>query len=224
MTVAVLVPYRGSCPHREAAWAWVRDRYTSEHPGWGIIIGSPPDGPWCKAAAISDALRQTDADQIVIADADVWVDNLNEAVDMLDEHPIVIPHLVLKRLDEATTRRFLAGESCCHSYDRTPYIGRMGGGISVIRRETYEQVPMDPRFVGWGQEDDSWAIAFTTVIGRPERLRADMIHLWHPPQPRKNRSTGSVEGHQLQERYETARQDADAMRALLAEFTEEMAA
>ena len=49
-----------------------------------------------------------------------------------------------------------------------------------------------------------------------------MLHLWHPPQPRKNRSTGSTEGRMLQRRYENA--DADTMRALLAEFTMEEAA
>lgn len=224
MPVAVIVPLRLHCPQREAAWAWVRGRYESEHPEWEIVTGDAP-GPWVKALAVSDALSRTDADRIVIADADVWVDNLAEAVGLLDEHPIVIPHRLLKRLDRATTERVLAGRSCAHRYDRPPYIGRAGGGITVLRRSTWDAVPMDPRFVGWGQEDDSWCIAFTTVYGRPiTRLRADMIHLWHPPQARKNRSTGSTEGRQLQQRYELAADDPDAMRALLAEFAEEMAA
>jgi len=31
-------------------------------------------GPWCKAEAVADALRQADEDMLVIADADVWTD------------------------------------------------------------------------------------------------------------------------------------------------------
>lgn len=223
MPVAVVVPYRSSCPHRDAAWAWVRARYESTHPGWQIVTGDAPPGPWVKAAAVTDALSRTGADRIVIADADVWVDNLAEAVELLDEHPIVIPHRMLKRLDRPTTEAVLAGRNVPHSYDRPPYIGRAGGGITVERRETWEQVPMDPRFVGWGQEDDSRAIALTAILGRPKRLTADMLHLWHPPQERKNRSTGSTAGRKLQRRYELAAHDPDAMRALLAEFTEETA-
>lgn len=221
---AVIVPYRAGCPHREAAWEWVKDRWGSEHPGWPVITGTPPDGPWCKARAIDDALSRTDEVQLVIADADVWVDGLAEAVDLLAEHPVVIPHRLLKRLDRPTTERVLAGRNTAHSYDREPYIGRMGGGMTVIRRDVYERVPLDPRFVGWGQEDDSWAIALKTIAGHPLRLKNDMIHLWHPPQERKNRSTGSDESRALQMRYEAAAFRPQDMRALLDEFAEEMAA
>lgn len=226
MSVAVIVPLRLDCPHREAAWAWVRGRYESEYPEWEIVPGDAPAGPWVKALAVSEALSRTDADRLVIADADVWVDNLTEAVGLLEDHPLVIPHTLLKRLDQRSTERVLAGRPSAHKYERDPYVGRMGGGITLLRRSTWNEVPMDPRFIGWGQEDDSWCFAFTAILGRPiTRLRADMIHLWHPPQARKNRSTGSTEGRDLHNRYEAAaHRDVDAMRALLAEFAEEMAA
>jgi len=40
-----------------------------------------------------------------------------------------------------------------------PYPGYPGGGITVLPRSTYTEVPLDLRYEGWGQEDESWAHA-----------------------------------------------------------------
>jgi hypothetical protein len=100
--------------------------------------------------------------------------------------------------------------------DRDPYIGRPAGGVLVFDRTVWEQVPMDPRFTGWGQEDDSWAHALTVTFGPIRRLRHDLWHLWHPPQDQMNRVMGSAESKALWRRY-TAARTPDAVRSLLAE-------
>jgi hypothetical protein len=89
--------------------------------------------------------------------------------------------------------------------------------MTVLTRETYEQVPLDRRFAGWGQEDESWALALTCLTGAPWRGDAPLWHLWHPPQDRASRRWGSGASRALWARYCQAAADPDAMRALLAE-------
>ena len=232
MSVAVIVPYRAGCPHREAAWGWVQDRYATTCPDWDIVVGDSPTGPWCKALAVLDALRRTTADRLVIADADVWCEQVRQATET--PHPVVIPHRLVLRLDQSSTDRLLAGEQGEPTLDRYPYTGRAGGGVTILTRDVWNQVPMDPRFIGWGQEDDAWWLAMIAVLPRPVRFKHDLIHLWHPPQPKMFPQRdgegepppqwGSPESKALLERYEEARIRPDTMRALIAEFAEEMAA
>ena len=163
--VAVVVPWRPGCPHREAAWEWVHKQYESL--GWPVYEGHAPVGKWCKAAALQDAISQTSADVLVVADADVWTDNLPAAIAAIADAPWVVPHRVVYRLTEPASVRYMAGEPDLTDLDQEPYIGRAGGGVTIVTRDVWEQVPMDPRFLGWGDEDDAWCYALTTLIGRP---------------------------------------------------------
>jgi len=204
--VAVVVPWRPGCPHREAAWEWVQARYAARHPGWDVVASAVPHGDWCKAVAVADAVARTDADVLVVADADVWSDDLARAVDVLTAGAAwVVPHRALYRLDEARTASVLAGgpldATDAAGLAERPYAGHPGGGIVVIRHETWDQVPLDPRFVGWGHEDDSWRYALDGLIGGHEQLTGPLWHLWHPPQPRLRRRIGSHASAQLGERY-----------------------
>lgn len=211
MGVAVVVPWRGGCPHRERALTWLLDRLD----GWSVVLGEHTDGEWCKAAAVADGLAKTDADMIVIHDADVWVPNLDDAV--ANCRTWAIPHLMVRRLTEASTERlYLSGKPGEH-LDRRPYKGFAGGGVTVVRRHVYDQCPLDHRFVGWGQEDASWALALETLYGKPWRGNSDLLHLWHPPQPRVNRQIGSEAGRRLHQRYRNATRHPNLMRAVLAE-------
>ena len=76
-----------------------------------------------------------------------------------------------------------------------------------------------PRIRGWGQEDEAWSIALHCLYGEPWRGDRDLVHYWHPPQPRMSRIIGSVEGQQLRKRYRDAQNDPAAMRALIKEAT-----
>lgn len=224
MAVAVVVPWRpGGCPHREAAWRWLRQHWASTYPGWEVIEGGCPDGPWIKALAVRDALAHTDADVIVLADADVWTEGVAAAVDVVAARGgWAIPHWKVRRLDEASTGELLAGAwfGPGASLARRPYIGYPGGGISVLERELLDQAPLDPRFVGWGQEDQAAAAAWTTLGGKPWRGRDDLWHLWHPPQPGP-RPWGSPASAELWDRYRAAIGDAVQMTGLIAELADQ---
>lgn len=218
MRAAVLIPWRSTeCPHRLRALEYVTARYAHEHPQWPVVLGHCDAGPWIKAAAVDAALRQTSAEILIVADADVWTDGLAAAVEHVSTW--AIPHRGVHRLTAAATSRYIAGEPWRDlSLDERAYLGVEGGGITVIRRELYTVCPLDPRFVGWGSEDDSWGVALRALYGSPWRGKAGLVHLWHPAQQRATRSWGSLEGRDLRKRYVRARGDEDAMRALVAEY------
>jgi hypothetical protein len=98
-----------------------------------------------------------------------------------------------------------------------PYKGIEGGGVVVASRQVLEAVPLDVRFIGWGGEDEAHAIALRALVGEPWRGDADLIHLYHPPQPRMTRRRGSRENWELRRRYFAASKDPRAMRALIEE-------
>lgn len=220
MSVAVVVAWRGGCPYRERALAWVRARYAERHPQWELVVAEAPPGPWVKAEAVMPAIGRTAADIVVIADADVWCDGLGEAVSAVREGAVwAIPHRTVRRLTEGAVTALLAGtEPPQADVAERPYPGVAGGGYVIAHREVLLSVPLDPRFVGWGQEDEAWATALTCLAGPPWRGEADLIHLWHPPQERLTRRRGSPEGWQLRRRYVRAKHDPSAMRALLNEI------
>lgn len=197
MAVAVVVPWRPTDEHREEAWRWLGHQWETVYPGWEVVEGTCPVGPWVKAHAVANALTRTTAELIVLADADVWTEGVAAAVDVVgSDGGWAIPHWRVHRLDQTSTRTVLDGgwfheDLAC---ERRPYVGYAGGGITVIERGLLEQAPLDPRFVGWGQEDQAVAAAWVTLGGKPWRGREPLWHLWHPPQPdrpaRVPRATG----------------------------------
>lgn len=221
MRVSIVVPFRGGCPHRERAWEWIRERYASAHPDWDLVEASAPDGPWCKGAAVAPVIEASDAEVVVVADADAWCEGLERAV-----YAVVcglaawgMPHRKVHRLDEDATAAVFAGEPWEEqsSFTQRPYEGVWGGGIVVGRRDVFLDVPLDPRYVLWGQEDTSWAVALQCLHGPGWRGDAPLLHLFHPPQDRETRQRGSKESWALFQRYRKARRDPQAMRELLEE-------
>lgn len=221
--MTVIIPWQSGCPHRAAALEWVRPRW--EASGAQVLLGKlGANQLWCKAAAVAAALPRAHGEVLVIADADVWTEGTGRAVEAVaDGAPWAVPHWHVHRLTEQATARVFAGgplegtlsESVHRRLDRPAYVGYAAGGVTVLPRATYTQVPLDRRFVGWGQEDESWAHALTTLAGSCWRGQADLWHLWHPPQARLNPRWGTSSGRALARSYEQARRLPEQMRALL---------
>ena len=219
MTVNVVISWRPGCPHREKALKWVLQRWLDV--GWKVTLNGADDGHgWCRANDVTPAVEASAADVIVCADADVWTDGVFDAVTAVEDGAAwAVPHLMMMRLSEDATTRVLAGEhpEDQDEFDERPYKGRPAGTMFVISRDSYLDVPLDPRFVGWGQEDDAVNLAWTVLLGAPWRGKAPMWHLWHPPQPRRSRGIGNDTNLALYRRYKVARRDPDRMRALVEE-------
>ncbi|RCV53458.1 glycosyltransferase family protein [Marinitenerispora sediminis] len=192
--------------------------------GHHVLVGET-QGPWCKARAVAAALPFATGDLLVIADADCWSPGIDAALEAVrDGAPWAMPHGRVHRLTPDATAQVLAGVAPHPRMPVTqrPYQGWPGGGIVVVRRDVYEQAPLDPRFTGWGGEDESWAHALTTLAGPPWRGRAPLWHLWHPPQDRMSRRWGSPEARELAGRYRKAARSPAAMRALVDEAGKEI--
>jgi len=218
-SVSVIIPWRAGCPHREAAREWVGERFTREHPDWQIVDADCTDEMWNKAEAIIDGARRSFGDVLVIHDADVWCSGLPEAVAKVrNGSPWAMPHRYVRRLTEQATATVLAGADYHDHLSETmekPYRGVDGGGIVVLSRSALETVPPDRRFRGWGGEDESWAMALSTLAGPMWRGGEPLVHLWHPPQPRLSRSVGSEENLALWGEYRAANGNVQIMRRLV---------
>lgn len=216
--IAVIVPWRPDNAERDRNWAWLRKQW--EPTGWDIVEGHCPDGPWVKSHAVADALKRTTADTLVIADADVWCTTVHSAVEtVVNDAAWAIPHHHVHRLTPEATGHLTAGTTTWNVHAPTtqkPYPGVPGGGLTVIRRDLYEQAPFDPRFQGWGQEDEAAGHAWTVLAGPPKRGNASLWHLWHPPQQRMGRVIGNPQGKTLRDRYRTTL-TPHGIRALAAE-------
>lgn len=223
MTVSVLVPWTPGCPYREQAWTWVQARYAEYHPDWEIVTGTCSPGPYNRSEAILAAADRSTGDVLVVADADVWVDP-EPALGHLAASGWAIPHLLIHRLSEGSTVRVLRGEdwrgqplSQDNPQDSKPYRGHETGTLVVLERQVLFDIPPDRRFVGWGGEDDAWAAALNTLAGKPWRGKDDLVHLWHPAQPRQSRVVGNPQSNALKRRYNNARRAPALMRDLIEE-------
>lgn len=237
MSVSVVVPWRPDGAERQAVWGWLRTQWAQAHPEWEVVLGTPPPGAWNKAAAIVDGIRAARGDLLVIADADVWCDNVSVAVGKVasGENAWAIPHGPLHRLtDEATQQVIHQGVAFADlpaSAVGERYRGHPGGGIAVLPRELYRAVPMDDRMGGPGPHDSAWAFALTTIGGVPYRpvgqKAAVLWHLWHEPArrniaawpentpPEYPRAWGTPAYRELWRRYERAAGNRETMAALL---------
>lgn len=165
------------------------------------------------------AITRSRAEIVAVMDADVVCHGLDQAVEAVRAGAAwAMPHRGVYRLTADATALVLAGampEGL--PTEQPPYLGVEGGGCVVARRRTLLEVPLDPRFIGWGQEDESWGVALRELLGPPHRVKRPLFHLWHPPQRRLTRSRGSMESWALRTRYFRARHDKAAMRRLTQE-------
>lgn len=224
MSVAVVVPLAIADPARERAWSVVESRLVDD--GWPILTGPNVSDLWCKSLAVSAAIPATRPDDVlVVHDADVILDlaALRAAVDVVESGtvPWAIPHRDVYRLSERATDRFYVTGELPEQPElvRWPYIGVEGGGAVVLRRETYDRVPIDPRFLGWGDEDVCWGWALRTIYGEPWRSTARLVHLWHPHAAPGAQRSPRWESDTLRRRYRAAQVDVDRMRALVSEVS-----
>lgn len=234
MAVSVVMPWAPGCEHRRRARRWVIERWILTFPEWRLRIAELPErwtdteGGFCKAWGVMPVVEQLPDDEIVIvADADVWGGWPMEAVARVQGGLAgwAVPHRQLRRLSEESTAKVLAGERWQGLWQAPDLaekirVGVPGGGMVIARADTIKAVPLDPRFIGWGQEDHAWGAALRTIAGEPWRPKniAPMVHLWHPPADRINRFWGSRKGQQHYRRYLQAEGNVDAMTDLIGEI------
>ena len=225
-SVSVIVPFRPSDPYRQQNWEWVQAYYRRFFPSWQVVEADEPGDPVSKAQAIRDDVSRSYGDVLVITDADLIVTDLRSAVAAVSTNRArwAIPHTNVHRLSWDATRAVLGGVDPRTLADRTAervYRGLVGGGILVIDRKAFERCPPDPRFRGWGGEDEAWGLALRSSLGEPWRGSAGLLHLWHPPALRMTRNSGNDANERLLARYRNAKMAHD-MASLVAEHRGDM--
>ena len=206
--------------YRVKALKWVLEKYRTELPNWEINVSrSFNGGVWCKGEMVRQGVKTSKSDLIVVADADVWTTGLPRAAMAVTAgiSDWAIPHKMVYRLTRAGTDAVYRGASWRLQPHERPYAGRRGGGYVVATKAALLEVPMDTRFVGWGQEDESWDYALTTLLGDPFHEGADLVHLWHQKPERMDRRKGNNESWRLMKKYMKARNDPEVMRAIVGE-------
>lgn len=226
MTVEVIIPWSHAATYdRHRAFDHVHDWYR-EH-DYSVRTNPCPVDPWAKGAAVDAAVKLSPARVLVIADADVLV-----PVEALQRSVLAVtcgaawsqPHGEVFRLSQDTTARVyteaLPGRPRWlprRALANRQHTGPHGGGIVVLTRDAYDTVGgIDPRFVGWGGEDISFARALDTLVGPCLRFDAPMWHFWHERQERRPGNRASSETEQLANAYLAACGHRDRMRALVA--------
>lgn len=221
MSTAVVVPLAITDPHRERAWEDVAGRLAAD--GWPVLTGPNVSELWCKSHAVAAAIAPTSGDDVVVIhDADVLLDlgALRGAVAHVEAGGAwAIPHGEVYRLTERATARYYETRDVPDHPEMTrwPYVGVEGGGAVVLRRSTYDSIPIDPRFLGWGDEDHCWGWALRTLLGAPWRSPARLVHLWHPHAAPGAQHSPRWESDTIRRRYRVALDDPARMRALLDE-------
>lgn len=213
MSVEVILPFAGTDPDRKLARDWALSRL--DFP-FKVATGGLP---FNKAMTLMPAIERSTAEIVVAHDADVYAPGLARAVQAVkDGAAWAIPHWRVHRLSAEATRVVLGGgEWSGQPLARPVYTGMAGGGVVVALRETLLDIPLDPRFNGWGQEDESWAMALWCLLGAPWRGTEPLVHLWHTLEPRRGQRMGNQLGWNLRNRYSMVRDDQAGMTQLLLE-------
>jgi hypothetical protein len=209
--IAVLIPYGNETVWRKKALDHVKKWYEQELESVRVEIGEHSD-PWCKAKAVAAALASCEEPIVIIADADCVTPGIKGAVRAVQQGaPWAMPHLKVYRMGQAASQKIFEGVNPgaltgqMRWLDQSPYKGYEGGGITVLRREVYLNCPLDPGFVGWGQEDEAWAMALNGLYGAPWRGVAPLYHLWHEKPVRLSRYAGSPQSLARLKLYKEAR-------------------
>lgn len=219
MNVDVVIPHgRADDEHRQAVRAHVAASYVRSHPDWSVRLAPCPTRRWSKGAAANPVIAASSADVVILADADSLVAALPlaAAVTAATRTGWAVPHTRVHRIPQDDTGLILAGQRGIPvPLENRPALP--GGGIVVATRQAWQTVNgVDPRFVGWGGEDQALGMALTHLVGEPWKAPAPVIlwHLWHPSGPRE----ASEQSKQLWRRYKTARQSPDMMSNLVKEW------
>lgn len=221
--VSVVISHRPDGGERDRNLAWVLDHYRSHHPSYQVVVQDDPapEEPFNKGFLSNLGVAASCGDVLVVADGDLFVDpdSLDRATATVHrDGGWVVPYSSVRRLDESATVSVLAGErpNDAMPLDRPSYAGIAGGGLWVMRRSDFLALGgMDPRFAGWGREDEAFGVAADTLVARHRRLPGPLWHLWHPPADKQHPGIG--ENDRLMHRYRGARGNPAAMRAVISD-------
>lgn len=222
----IAIPYRVSDPRRSELFDFVRTWFTQHH-DWPIRLGSSPEGPFNRGAAINDAAHG-DWDVMVVSDADNICDpnTLQRAVNLAHTTgKVVYPFTTYMYLDEYTSDRLMAGDNWFvapelhprHKFSTTVRYHHYSG-IQAIPRTTWDKVGGFIELTGWGAEDAIMDTLFSKFGNGSDWLPGSAYHLWHPANRNDPNDDNNVSNHRIWAKVQNTarRQNPDVLRNYLA--------
>jgi len=217
--ISVVIPFRGDKGGpREQAFHWCRAYWGAHLPGSEFLWADSGHEPFHRAASINRGVAAAQGNVVIVADADTVVSNVIGLFVALEGTPWVIGYSeeAYYALDAERTARLL---------DRSPKLrlpphppSALGitswSGVVGFWRDRF--IGFDERFTDWGHEDNAFVAAMDTMSGSHARVDGYAFHLHHP-RGLEWASPGIKDREALAKRYEAARGDVAAMRALMAE-------
>jgi hypothetical protein len=188
MTTVVLVPYRADNGHRDRLWQHLRTQFWP-HFGWPVCVGEDPgEGRFNRSAALNAAASQQPWDVAIVADSDTWVPppQLEQATKLAVKSGRLVSALTgVIELDPDCTEAVLSNRFS----ETTLSVGTVRTGelatqssMLVVTRELWDNIGgFDPKFTGWGGEDNAFWRAAAILAGEPMRVPGYAFHLWHEP-------------------------------------------
>lgn len=186
--ISILIPFRDNGT-RKAQREWLHQRWLKLFPSAEIIVAED-DGldPFSKTIAVNNAYKQSSSDIIAMVDADCWIDPaiLLDAAEKIrsGQASWARPCNDVYKLTKEFTKKLINFESSVDLViDREDYrdITKAIGFVVVFSKDQFEKVGgMDPRFRGWGGEDNAWNLMLTTLFGEAFEGNEIGFHLWHP--------------------------------------------
>lgn len=177
MKASVVIPWRSNGqPERERNFQITREWFEP----FSVVSADSEHERFNRADSRNAGVRACmDSDVVVVCDADFLPPMeavLAACEGALADGKLHQPFDEALYLTEAETASYLADGSLP---------GRSGadltGGCFVMTPEAWFAAGgMDPRFEGWGGEDDAFRIAAETLLGPRVHHPGVMPHLWHP--------------------------------------------
>jgi hypothetical protein len=188
VSVSVLIP-TGIPDGRERSrnLAWIVRWWEREFPEFEVCVGESSTDPYQKAEAFNRARSQASGDVLILADGDCYTapDQIRKLA--ADAHHGVWgwPWDALIRTGHPHASSITARtDTDLRVRDGDRKHGGTAGGIVIMPAAYWDHVGgLDPRFVGWGGEDNALIASVAVFYGPPVRIPGPMFHLWHPVSP-----------------------------------------
>lgn len=221
--VVILVPRREGFADRDRTWVWTKAWWAKRFPDIPIVEGHHNVGLFNRAAALNTASKTAgEWDVALVIDADVICDpqHVRDAVAMAAaQGRIVVPFTVRHNMNQRGSQRIMEGETGPWERWIAQNFHDQHSSVIAVPRTVWETVGgFDETFAGWGMEDTAFALAAETLVGPLIHMEGEVWHLWHPTAPEGHVGTPSAIANRARgARYQAAKGDADAIRAIIAE-------
>ncbi|OXX84297.1 hypothetical protein AVM15_05240 [Paraclostridium benzoelyticum] len=184
--LSIIIPFKPDNGDRERNWNWLKKRYEALMPDAELCIDERNETPYCKSAAINDAVRKSTRDILLMVDADIVLNiiDLKKAMNEVYDKGIVAPSRLVRFSENATNtilenNSFVVDDSFIDN--NTKIFTSIFSGICLIKKEIFKKCGgYDEVFKGWGNEDIAFVKCMHRVNGPIHKIpNFTIYHLHH---------------------------------------------